>query len=105
MGSHIAKHDELHQCVFEHNSRLVHLDGQLQDQAPKFESLATQIFQLDGQVSTKADSTSVHTKEFVDERFREVYRKDEIDAMLSRVWWRVGEISKVKVSTPFPIRA
>lgn len=105
VADHVAKHETHLRRQEEHTTRLEKLDGQLQDHGPRFDATEKRTRELGEALESKVDTEQVHTKDRTELLLKDFYHKEEIDAMLVRVWWRVGEMSKSpKVATPLHAR-
>jgi len=93
-----AKHDTLHTRTLEHDIKLEKFDNHVNQHLNKLESIESRAVALERQISTKADTGDHFRKDHTMDLFRDYYRREEIDAMLSRVWWRVGDMSKGKLA-------
>eukprot|EP00928_Gymnodinium_smaydae_P063731 TRINITY_DN47226_c0_g1_i1.p1 TRINITY_DN47226_c0_g1~~TRINITY_DN47226_c0_g1_i1.p1 ORF type:complete len:488 (-),score=133.05 TRINITY_DN47226_c0_g1_i1:193-1656(-) len=83
------------------NGRLSRLAGAKQQSDAQLSTLETRANELEATLSKKPNAGDVHTKDSMDELLRDYYRKEETDAQLARVWWRVGDIGKPsRVVTP-----
>mmetsp|Transcript_31222 Transcript_31222/g.89491 ORF Transcript_31222/g.89491 Transcript_31222/m.89491 type:complete len:573 (-) Transcript_31222:135-1853(-) len=89
-----AKHDTLSVRTQEHASSLSKMELHMNHHNDKLAAVETRSIHIEGQVTKKADATEHYTKDHTTDLLRDFYRRDEVDAMLSRVWWRVGDISK-----------
>lgn len=73
---------------------LVCLQDQARENATTLVEMVTRSQELQAQVSKKLDFEDACTRDGVEAALLGFYRKEEVDAMLARVWWRVGDISK-----------
>mmetsp|Transcript_58954 Transcript_58954/g.127541 ORF Transcript_58954/g.127541 Transcript_58954/m.127541 type:complete len:493 (-) Transcript_58954:123-1601(-) len=94
MADHAAKHDAHLRWLQDNGTRIEKLDTQLQEHHGKIEATESRTTELQSQMKSKADAELVHTREVADMKFHDYYRREEVDAMMSRIWWRVGDLSK-----------
>jgi len=97
-----SRHDASFKRAQEHGMRLDKVDNFVKHHAVKLEGLESLGNVLDAKVNTKAELTDHFTKDNVVELLHEFYRKDEVDSMMSRVWWRVGDATKGRLTTMPP---
>mmetsp|Transcript_99723 Transcript_99723/g.197781 ORF Transcript_99723/g.197781 Transcript_99723/m.197781 type:complete len:468 (+) Transcript_99723:103-1506(+) len=96
-----ARHEAMYRRAQEHGMRIDRIDGAMNHHSQKLEGLLNQNHALDMKVSAvRALPPLENTKDKISELSTDFYRKDEIDAMLSRVWWRVGDVTK---GSPLPL--
>jgi len=100
-----AKHESVHTRTNEHNVRIEKIHGDLSRQLSKIESVEARSVLVERQLSSKAEVTDHFTKDHTSDLLRDFYRREEIDAMLSRVWWRVGDMTKGRTVTGIPLSA
>jgi len=93
-----ARHEAAYRRAQEHGMRLDKLDGHINHHVVKMEGLESRGNVLDAKITTKAEVNEHFTKDNVVELLREFYRKEEVDAMMSRVWWRVGDVTKGRIT-------
>jgi len=98
-----AKHDSLHTRANEHNVRLERISGDVSRHLGKLEAIESRSVLLERTLSSKAEVTDHYTKDHTSDMLRDFYRREEIDAMLSRVWWRVGDMTKGRTVTGIPL--
>lgn len=94
-----GKHEALYRRTHEHEMRLEKLDSHVNRHTTKLEAVESRSIVLDQKISTKAESTEHFTKDHTTDLLRDFYRREEIDAMMSRVWWRVGDMNKGRLTT------
>lgn len=97
-----ARHEAMYRRAQEQGMRIDRIDGAIHHYSKKLEGLENQNLALDMKVTARGalpplDQT---TKDKTYDLDKDFYRRDEIDAMLSRVWWRVGDVSK---GMPMPL--
>jgi len=97
-----ARHDASFKRAQEHGMKLDKVDNFVNHHAVKLEGLESRGNVLDGKINTKAELTDHFTKDNVVEILKEFYRKEEVDSMMSRVWWRVGDVTKGRLTTMPP---
>ncbi|CAE7336878.1 unnamed protein product, partial [Symbiodinium necroappetens] len=90
------------QQVTEQARQLESVASHVRDQGSKLEVLEGRSETLKEQILQKAESSNVYTVDGVDGMLRSYYNREEMDALLSRVWWRLGDVAKAPVSTPKP---
>lgn len=95
-----AKHEALHNRAIEHSMMLDNHSSNFQRHVDKTEGMEKRAGELEKKLNTKAEAEHYHTKEHTTEILRDFYRREEIDAMLSRVWWRVGDMQKNGMTKP-----
>jgi hypothetical protein len=95
-----AKHDALHNRTIEHSMMLDNQTNDLKKHVEKTEGMDKRAELLERKLSTKAEAEDYHTKTNTAQLLGDFYRRDEIDAMLSRVWWRVGDMTKNGTAKP-----
>lgn len=100
-----AKHDSLHTRSNEHNVRLEKISGDISRHLAKIEAVESRSVLVERQLTSKAEVTDHFTKDHTSDLLRDFYRREEIDAMLSRVWWRVGDITKGRTVSGIPLSA
>jgi hypothetical protein len=93
-----ARHEAGYRRAQEHGMRLDKLDSHVNQHVIKMEGLESRGNVLDSKISTKAEVADHFSKDNMVELLREFYRKEEVDAMMSRVWWRVGDVTKGRIS-------
>mmetsp|Transcript_56196 Transcript_56196/g.111686 ORF Transcript_56196/g.111686 Transcript_56196/m.111686 type:complete len:463 (+) Transcript_56196:77-1465(+) len=93
-----SRHEAAYRRAQEHGMRLDKFDSHINNHVIKLEGLESRGNVLDAKVNTKAEVTDHFTKDNVVELLKEFYRKEEVDAMLSRVWWRVGDVTKGRIT-------
>lgn len=86
-----ARHEELHGRSIEHNSMLQEVHGKTKEMSNVIEILEKRTADIRDQLPQKAHQGEVYAKAEVDKLLTEFYPKTEVDAMMSRVWWRVGQ--------------
>jgi len=105
IAEHAAKHDALHSRALEHGVLLERVNTDLTRHLGKLEVVENRSSMLERQLATKAEATDHFTKDHTADLLRDFYRREEIDAMLSRVWWRVGDMTKGRTVSGVPISA
>lgn len=90
------------QQVTEQARQLESVASHVRDQGSKLEVLEGRSETLKEQILQKAECSNVYTVDGVDGMLRAYYNREEMDALLSRVWWRLGDVAKAPVSTPKP---
>mmetsp|Transcript_43427 Transcript_43427/g.86165 ORF Transcript_43427/g.86165 Transcript_43427/m.86165 type:complete len:569 (+) Transcript_43427:56-1762(+) len=100
LAEQAAKHDALHNRTIEHSMMLDNQNNNFQKHVTKTEGMEKRADLLERKLSTKAEAEDYHTKTYTTEMLRDFYRREEIDAMLSRVWWRVGDMAKNGTTKP-----
>lgn len=89
-----ARHEAAWKRAQEHGMRLDKLSMHIDNHLVQLQSLESRGNMLDAKVSTKAEVTDHLTKDNTVGLLKEFYRKDEVDAMMSRIWWRVDGVAK-----------
>jgi len=91
----LADHSALHHTAYvqEHDrtQRLDDIDGHLVNHHRRLEDVDRTGNHLSKAVSSKAEAKNYSTREHTHGLLRDYYKKEEIDALLSRVWWRTGD--------------
>jgi len=103
LAEQAAKHDSLHSRTSDHSMRLEKMSSEITHHLSKLESVESRSVQLERQVSLKAEAMNHFTKDHTTDMLRDFYRREEIDAMLSRVWWRVGDMTKGRTVSGVPV--
>lgn len=96
---HEAKHAELEARGHEHAGRFERNRSIEDEHRTRLEILEHHGRELQGQLASKAEADAVLTKEVSEMLVKDFYRREEIDAMMTRVWWRVGDHNKSPKST------
>jgi len=68
------------------------------EQGNRLVTVETRAADLRSQLSQKAEALEVHPKDCVEKMLMQYYKRDEIDALLCRVWWRLGDTSSAPKS-------
>mmetsp|Transcript_43374 Transcript_43374/g.85969 ORF Transcript_43374/g.85969 Transcript_43374/m.85969 type:complete len:524 (+) Transcript_43374:81-1652(+) len=93
----LADHSSLHHTAYvqehERSQRLKDIDDQLVSHHKRLEDVDRNSNHLVKAVSSKAESKDHLSREHTHGLLEGYYRKEEIDALLSRVWWRTGDES------------
>uniref|UniRef100_A0A7S3HSK9 Uncharacterized protein n=1 Tax=Spumella elongata TaxID=89044 RepID=A0A7S3HSK9_9STRA len=89
-----AKHEGIITRAQEQHNRQERFDDILREQHSKLDGVHGKTQDLQNAVAAKADSESVFTKESSTMMLQDYYRREEVDGMMTRVWWRVGEGAK-----------
>lgn len=76
----------------EHHNRMDSLGNCVKDHIGKLQSVEDRARELHADVLQKADKVDVHPKDTLEQLLFKFYTKEEIDALLCRVWWRVGDV-------------
>jgi len=98
-----SRHDAAFKRAQEHGMRLDKVDSHVNHHTVKLEGLESRGNVLHSKVNTKAEVNDHFTKDNTVEMLKEFYRKEEVDAMMSKVWWRVGDVTKGRlVNAPGP---
>jgi len=100
LAEQAAKHSSLHNRTVEHSMMHDNLSGSFQKHVQKTEGMEKRADVLERKLSTKAEVEDYHTKIHTTQMLSDFYRREEIDAMLSRVWWRVGDMAKNGTTKP-----
>ncbi|CAJ1407503.1 unnamed protein product [Effrenium voratum] len=90
------------QAVTEQARQLETVASHVREHEGKVEVLEGRTETLKEQVQHKAESVNVYSTDGVDGMLRAFYNREEMDALLSRIWWRLGDVSKAPSSTPRP---
>jgi len=96
-----ARHEASWRRAQEHGLRIDKMEGSINNHALKHEALESRSNSLHQAISKKADCTEHFTKDNTNELLKDFYRKEEVDALLSRVWWRVGDMTKGRPNASF----
>jgi len=94
LAEHQAKHATLHSVGHEHASRLEQTRSVTDEHRTRLEVLEYRERDLQSQLTQKVEADHAKTAEISTMVQKEFYRREEIDAMMTRVWWRVGEAGK-----------
>lgn len=90
-GAHL---ELLHKIGNDHAAQLGRLDSVAGERGAQLDAVDGRTVTLEAQVSKKAEWTEVYSKDGTGVVLQDFYRKEEVDALLHRVWWRVGDMSK-----------
>jgi len=94
IADYAAKHAGVVARAQEQHNRLERADDVLREHVTRLEGVEGKTKELQGTISTKAEIEQVYNKEACSLLFKDFYRREEIDAMMTRVWWRVGDTTK-----------
>eukprot|EP00405_Crypthecodinium_cohnii_P023939 CAMPEP_0206489586 /NCGR_PEP_ID=MMETSP0324_2-20121206/43364_1 /ASSEMBLY_ACC=CAM_ASM_000836 /TAXON_ID=2866 /ORGANISM="Crypthecodinium cohnii, Strain Seligo" /LENGTH=492 /DNA_ID=CAMNT_0053969365 /DNA_START=38 /DNA_END=1516 /DNA_ORIENTATION=- len=89
-----AKHEGLHSKTQDHHTKLERLDDMVREHMSKLDMVENRTKEVHCALSAKADVETVHDKDTLGMMMRDYYRREEIDSMMTRVWWRVGDSCK-----------
>jgi len=89
-----ARHEAAYRRAQEHGMRLDKLGNHINNHIVQLQGLESRGNVLDAKISTKAEVTDHLTKDNTVALVKQFYRKEEVDAMMSRVWWRVDNVTK-----------
>jgi len=93
-----ARHEAAYKRAQEHGMRLDKFHGHINNHIEKFEGFESHGNVLDAKVSTKAEVTDDFMKDTVVELLKEfTAREEKVDAMLSRVRWQLGDVTKGRI--------
>eukprot|EP00931_Biecheleriopsis_adriatica_P040422 TRINITY_DN23171_c0_g1_i1.p1 TRINITY_DN23171_c0_g1~~TRINITY_DN23171_c0_g1_i1.p1 ORF type:complete len:531 (-),score=133.03 TRINITY_DN23171_c0_g1_i1:225-1721(-) len=94
------------QAVTEQARQLEMVASQLRNQKGQVEVLEGRSDTMKTEIEKKAEANNVYTSAGVDSMFKSYYSREEVDAILSRVWWRLGDVCKTPTtpSTRVPTR-
>jgi len=93
-----ARHEAAYKRAQEPGMRLDKFHGHINNHVEKLEGLESPGNVLDAKVSTKARVTDHFTMDSVEELLKDFYaREEKVDAMLSRVRWRFGDVTKGRI--------
>jgi len=103
-----ARHEAMYRRAQEHGMRMDRIDGAIHHYFQKLEGLENQNHALTMKVSATPalPARDNATRDTSSDLSKDFYHKDEIDAMLSKVWWRVGNVSEGMTTgspLPFPL--
>jgi predicted nucleotidyltransferase len=87
------------QAISEQARHYQELRDKLFEQQTNFQAEQDRTTAMKQQLEQKAHASQVYPSTEVDQMFRRYYSKEEVDAIMSRVWWRLGDVSK---SSPRP---
>lgn len=87
------------QAVTEQARQLETVSSQVRDQNGRVEVIEGRTETLKDQLFNKAESNNVYTVDGVDGMLRGYYNREEMDALLSRIWWRLGDVGKAPNNT------
>jgi len=103
LHSTISEHDAWYRRAQDHSVSLRTLDTKAHDHASKLLSFEARAAALESEIAKKADASQHYTKDFtadlIKDLIRDFYRRDEIDAMFSKVWWRTPDVAPA-LTTP-----
>lgn len=100
IAEHQAKHATHHAMGHEQASRLEATRSITDEHRTRLEVMEHREREIQAQLSQKVDADSARLQEMLSLVHREYYRREEIDAMMTRVWWRVGETKSPKGMLP-----
>lgn len=103
LAEQAAKHDALHAHSNKTSAKLEKAHRDLLRTLSRVEAVEMRNVALERTVRSKAEATDHFTKDNTEDLLGNFYRREEIDAMLSRVWWRVGDISKGRTASGIPL--
>lgn len=89
-----AKHSQILNQMQEQQTRLEKIDDGLDEQLKKIAVVEIKSKETANTLSTKADVDTVYSREALVLLFKDYYSRTEVDAMLTRVWWRMGDATK-----------
>jgi len=93
----VAEHDTWYRQAQDHSVSLRTLDGKAHDHTSKLLSIEARAAALESEMRTKADASQHYTKDFtadlIKDLIKDFYRRDEIDTMFSKVWWRTPDVA------------
>lgn len=78
--------------TFDAEERVVLLDNDHREHKTTMEVMQCEARDLDAKLNRKANQSEVHSKVALKDVLADYYSKHEIDAFLTRVWWRVGDL-------------
>eukprot|EP00419_Tripos_fusus_P026299 CAMPEP_0172725000 /NCGR_PEP_ID=MMETSP1074-20121228/87353_1 /TAXON_ID=2916 /ORGANISM="Ceratium fusus, Strain PA161109" /LENGTH=481 /DNA_ID=CAMNT_0013551663 /DNA_START=37 /DNA_END=1479 /DNA_ORIENTATION=+ len=81
-----SRHEASWRRAQEHGMRIDKIEGSINNHALKHEALESRSNSLHQAISKKADATEHFTKDSTNDLLKDFYRKEEVDALLSRVW-------------------
>eukprot|EP00435_Cladocopium_sp_Y103_P044353 s646_g12.t1 len=87
------------QAVTEQARQLETVSSQVRDQNGRVEVIEGRTETLKDQLFNKAESNNVYSVDGVDGMLRGYYNREEMDALLSRIWWRLGDVGKAPNNT------
>lgn len=95
VAEHIAQHARLHEMGHEHARRLEQSRSELAFHAARLDGMEHRERDVQAQLAHRPEQDMIRVKEITASLIKEYYRREEIDAMMTRVWWRVGDAGKV----------
>lgn len=93
---------KLSQAVTEQARQLESVSSQVRDQHGRVEVIEGRTETLKDQLLQKAEANNVYTSDGVDGMLRGFYNREEMDALLSRIWWRLGDVGKAPTTSSGP---
>lgn len=99
VADHVAKHSAADKRHVEHEERIDRHDTFAEETRSRLDEVEHKAREMMNTLHGKADQSDVHPKQSVETLLSRYYNKDEIDGMLGRVWWRVGDLKSTGVKT------
>mmetsp|Transcript_54976 Transcript_54976/g.158139 ORF Transcript_54976/g.158139 Transcript_54976/m.158139 type:complete len:493 (+) Transcript_54976:103-1581(+) len=98
-----AKHSGVMTRAQEQHNRIERFDDAIRETQAKLESVDGKTKEFKGVLSMKADADTVFNKEASAILLKDFYKREEIDAMMTRVWWRVSDAAKTssRITSPW----
>jgi len=97
LSATVAEHDVWCRRAQDHSVSLRTLDDKAYDSASKLFSVEARAAALESEMKTKADTSQHYTKDFtadlIKDLIKDFYRREEIDTMFSKVWWRTPDVA------------
>lgn len=90
--------DNLKKRTHQQGTSLERMDLEMHETMSKLEAAARRADELQADLERKVDTGTVQAE--VEENLRGYYKRDEVDGLLSRVWWRMGDIAKGSGARP-----
>eukprot|EP00930_Biecheleria_cincta_P100853 TRINITY_DN92480_c0_g1_i1.p1 TRINITY_DN92480_c0_g1~~TRINITY_DN92480_c0_g1_i1.p1 ORF type:complete len:516 (+),score=127.46 TRINITY_DN92480_c0_g1_i1:50-1549(+) len=87
------------QAVTEQARQLEATASLVREHTMQLEVHASRADTMKTQLEHKAESANVYSSDGMDGILRAYYSKEEIDAIMSRVWWRLGDVVKTPPTT------
>lgn len=100
-----AKHAAVVARAQEHDNNMERFHGVAHEHYTRIEVVEQRERDLHALVASKAEAEHVFTKDACTMLLGDYYRREEIDAIMTRVWWRVGDTAKTPRGALPPGRA
>lgn len=102
VAEHAAKHACFHAVGHEHASRLEQSRSVAEEHRTRLEVLEHRERDLQVQLAQRTGLDPIKTQEMIVTLLKEHYRREDIDAMMTRVWWRIGDPGKSSPKSALP---